>query len=447
MIESLIFILPALTAGLILGVLVGLVPSLGLLQVLSAIYLFVQGWTPIELLVFYMAALTISQYVDAIPAVYLGVPGETGAIPTAYESQAWPDHCSEIKKRAIKWSAISRTLGCLLAVLVTLWFVDHVSSLPVLFSAKIQTLLFVLALAGIMFTGNNRILINLALMLAGYFLGMIGYNFYLGSEFMTFGFTDLFNGVPLVPVIMGIYVVPSLVQHMNSYKNLHERSTVQTNMPQRYIEMLPTVGRSSVIGYILGLIPGVSYILSSTGSYYTEKKLREKQGLYQRGDMHCTVATETGNSVGAFSTLLPLMLFGLPITVSETLIFDAMIKNGAIFQQGQFLQQNINIMTASFVIVILVSLLASWPLAEKCLLLFQKINSIKLYQIVVVFCVLVLIAAGWADNRVGLFVWVFLICLIPGLLLRKHDVLPLLFVFVLQNSVESSFHDFAKLYF
>lgn len=446
MIESFISILPALIAGTLLGVGVGLIPSLGMLQVLSVVYLFMQGWTPLELLIFYIAALTVSQYIDAVPAIYLGVPGETSAIPTAYESRAIPSHELQLKKNIIRWAALSRTVGCMLAVLVTLWMVSLMDSMPALFSSKVQSILFLFAVVGIAITANNRVLITVVLMASGYLLGMVGYNFYLEKEFLTLGFVELYNGIPLIPIIMGIYVVPSLIYHIHTFDSNEHPCTDKKFYVGRFSDLIPTVLRSSTIGYLLGLIPGVSYILSSSGSYYVEKSIRTGKHRYQHGDTHCIIATETGNSVGAFSTLLPLMIFGIPITVSETLIFDMMIKNGAIFQQGQFLVDNISVITIAFLVILMLALMISWPLAEKCLALFQKVNTPVLYHGVILVCILTLTAAGWANNQLITYLVIFLCCLIPGILLRKNDVLPLLFMFILQNSIESSWHDFAVLY-
>jgi putative tricarboxylic transport membrane protein len=436
--------LPVLLLGCSIGALVGIIPGLGPLQLLALLLIFFQGWNPLELILFYIGLITVSQYVDSIPAVYLGVPGETGAIPTAYESRFIND--SQQKQMIIRFSALGRIIGCFVAVVATLFLIDSIKNVPVLFSSKTQIWLFMIALLGIAVTSRDRIWVTGFLMLSGYVLGLVGYNFYHDKEILTFGYIDLYNGLPLISILMGIYVVPSLITASKSVSVQSSSMTTSEPVSQRFVDFLPTVGRSSVLGYFLGLIPGVSYILSSNGSYSLEKWLRQKQDKYQPGDTYTCVACETGNSVGAYSTLLPLLFFGIPITVSETLIYDLMIKSGVVFNQGSFLTDNIYLITISFAICSIVALICSWPLSQLMLKFFTALNGRWLYISVTILCVLTVAVMGILQNQLEMYVIVFLLSLIPGFMLRNLDTLPLIFVFIMQNSFESTIYNLINLY-
>ena len=412
------------------------------------VYILLTGWSPMELMVFYMALLVVSQYMDAIPAVYLGVPGETGAIPTAYESQNIND--VELKSYIIRNSAIGRTIGCVVAGIATLFIIDYAQSISTLFSARVQLGLFTLAMVGIAVTSNNRWFNNVLLMTVGYCLGMVGYNFYLDRELLTAGWAPLYGGLPLIPVIMGIYVFPMLITHIREgsapiLSVNHHAGADSTHSTVPF--PIATVARSSITGYFLGLIPGVSYILSGTGSYSFEKWLRSLKEKYRPGDPYTAVACETGNSTGAFSSLLPLLYFGIPITASESLVFDMMLSNGAIFQQGSFLLQNIWTIVFCFLLILATALILSWPMAKICLDLFLKINVKLLYVLVMIFCLGSMALAGWLENTMELNLVVFGVCLLLGLVLKRHDVLPLLFVLIMQNAIESSANELFQMIF
>lgn len=425
-----------------------MIPSLGPLAVLSVIYILLTGWSPMELMVFYMALLVVSQYMDAIPAVYLGVPGETGAIPTAYESQNIND--IGLKNYIIRNSAIGRTIGCVVAGIATLFIIDYAQSISTLFSARVQLGLFALAMVGIAVTSNNRWFNNVLLMTVGYCLGMVGYNFYLDRELLTAGWAPLYGGLPLIPVIMGIYVFPMLITHIREGSPIAPVGyTNHTLSDPTHSEPFPiaTVARSSIMGYFLGLIPGVSYILSGTGSYSFEKWFRSLKEKYRPGDPYTAVACETGNSAGAFSSLLPLLYFGIPITASESLVFDMMLNNGAIFQQGSFLLQNIWTIVFCFLLILVTALILSWPMAKICLDLFLKINVKLLYVLVMIFCLCSMVMTGWLENTMELNFVVFGVCLLLGLVLKRHDVLPLLFVLIMQNSIEASANELFQMIF
>jgi len=425
-----------------MGVLVGIIPGLGPLQVLALMFGLFQGWNPMELIIFYIGLITVSQYVDSIPAVYLGVPGETGAIPTAYESRfitSWNQ-----KNQIIKYSALGRAIGCMIAVVFTLMVIENIKSVPILFSARVQIWLFAIAILGIALTSKNKFWITITLMFSGYFLGMVGYNFYLDKEVLTFGIAELYNGLPVISVIMGIYVVPSLLDATKQTVPI-VKSTKDEDRLMPFRKFLPTITRSSVLGYFLGLVPGVSYILSSNASYNLEKWIHRKK--YQPGHSQSCVACETGNSVGAYSTLIPLLFFGVPITISESLIYDLMLQAGVIFQQGQFLTDNLWSITGAFLVCSLIALICSWPLAKFFLSMFRVLNNRALYVVVIAFCVVTVGVIGWNENRLLTYLVSFVLLLIPGIYLKQKDTLPLIFVFIMQNSIESTISNLVNLIF
>jgi hypothetical protein len=144
--------------------------------------------------------------------------------------------------------------------------------------------------------------------------------------------------------------------------------------------------------------------------------------------------------------LLPLLFFGIPITVSETLIYDLMLKSGAIFQQGQFLLTNGPALIAIFAICIVIAFFLSWPLAKYCLQLFGLVNRNSIYAFVIALSVATVALTGWSEGKLLTYMLVLGGCSLIGMALRKLDVLPLVFVFVMQNSIESSIHDIIGIY-
>jgi putative tricarboxylic transport membrane protein len=444
--HQLIELFPAITLGIFFGTVTGIIPGIGIIQSLSVIYLLIMHWTPLELLVFYMCLVTVSQYVDSIPSIYLGVPGESGAIPTAYESTYITS--KSIQWAAIKWSAIGRTVGCTLAVLATTVIVGKLSNMSVLFSARVQALMILMAMLGLFFTSNNSRLVNLILMTFGFLLGMIGYNAYLDINILTFDLPELYSGISFIPLITGIYLVPSLVTSLANYSPplSIEHANLDDETPS-LPKLRFTIARSSVLGYITGLIPGISFVLSSTVSYHIEKWLAGRKDKYQPGHLPSIVACETGNSVGAFSTLLPLLFFGLPITASESLIYNLMINSGANFQQGSFLLDNSSILLITFLITIVVSVIISWPLSRYFLKAFTLIDLRKVYVSAILLGIATVFLMGWLNNSVIVYFVTFLICLTIGMLLKNFDTLPLIFVFLMQGSIESTIHDIVTIYF
>jgi putative tricarboxylic transport membrane protein len=446
MITDFLPFIPALIFGILAGIFTGLLPGIGPFQCLSLIYLLLTGWDPAQLMVFFIALITVSQFVDAIPAVYFGIPGETSSVPVVYEA----NHAKNIQaqKNMIKFTAISRTIGCVIALVATFFIIEHITHATTLFSSKIQAILLSLALLGILITSNNNLWVTLGLMLLGFGFGMIGYDFYLDKEILTFDNSTLYQGLPISPVLIGIYVIPITIVSM---KYLKKKQTDARGHNQSFdntttVSLLPTILRSSTGGYLIGLIPGISYVLSSTMCYNFEKWLLQRKNKYRPGNLQTVVACETANSVGGFSSLLPLLFFGIPITISESLIYNLMSKAGAVFQLGSFLHTNINVLIISFIICVCVSFVLAWPLAKFCLRIFESLNKKKLYIGIIIIGIFSVVMAGYYANDIKTYLLVMTTMTLIGYSLRKFDLLPLIFVFIMQNSIESIFYNIIKIY-
>jgi TctA family transporter len=192
------------------------------------------------------------------------------------------------------------------------------------------------------------------------------------------------------------------------------------------------------------LVPGTSFVLSGNASYNFEKWIKQRKGKYTPGNVSTAVACETGNQTGAFSSLIPLLYFGIPITAGESLIFDLMLQNGAIFQSGSFLLDNWISLVGAFIIVVATSVALSWPLAKYCLVLFRSVDSQKLFTTLIIFCILTTLYQGYSVNSLMLYSVTLLLAMLIGFAIRNFDVLPALFVLILQSSIETSVVNFFK---
>ena len=121
-----------------------------------------------------------------------------------------------------------------------------------------------------------------------------------------------------------------------------------------------------------------------------------------------------------------------------------MLQNGAIFQSGLFLLDNWFSLVGSFIIVVTISVALSWPLAKYCLVLFQSIDSQKLLTGLIIFCIITTLYQGYSVNSLMLYSISLLLAVLIGFAIRKFDVLPALFVLILQSSIETSVVNFVK---
>jgi putative tricarboxylic transport membrane protein len=194
--------------------------------------------------------------------------------------------------------------------------------------------------------------------------------------------------------------------------------------------------RGSLIGYICGFVPGVSTVLSTNASYSFEKK------LHPSNPGKLLVASETANNSGQFASMLPLLLIGIPITGSEIVLYSMLVDAGWSPYQFDNVTNNADMIFKQivpwFVFANVIGLIVAWPLARKILNVFA--NS-KKYMIVILGVGMLILNTylGILDYRVGLYTACLFVFGCVGLLIKKHETVPLIFMYILGNDMEGVF--------
>jgi putative tricarboxylic transport membrane protein len=436
MITSLLLIF---VLGCVAGVVTGILPGIGPAHLLAILYFWITGWTPVELVVFYIAYITVSNFVDAIPSLYFGVPGEISAVPASKESTAIA--MSGYTHDTIRLAAIGRVVGSVFALALSAVIVQWILEWPQVFSSVTQISFYIFTLFCIMLAGGNSWWRNILLMVAGLAVSAVGYNYYTQQTYATFGWSELYNGLPLLPVLIGVYVIPMLLK--NSNVPALKLNPAQS-APGNYV---PSMLRGTAVGYFLGLVPGMSFILSSTAAYNFERWWQDRYPSTQDKSVASVVASETASNTGSVSLLIPLLLFGIPIIASEVIIFDLMVDAGAVFALGAFLKTNYITFTMWFVAACCVGFLLSWPLANIFRNVIGRIAGIQFTTVVIVLIMISLMLDAMQGQKIILYFLTLLFSLIAGWALRKHDVMPLVFTFVLGASLQHVIYNIIQLYF
>ena len=429
----------AVSTGLLAGTITGIVPGAGVTVAMIIATPLLMGFDVLQLLLFYMSLASMVQFTGTIPAVFLGVPGETNSLPAVIEGTKFTKH--GMAQLAIGVSAVGSVLGSIVAVVLTFTLLSFlISHISVFFSnsTKFYLYLFVIAFCLIVYNKKN-FLVNAMLCTIGYALSLPGESNINPKFRYTLGIDDLQFGVPLMPVLLGFLIVPTL------YK-LYSNDNPKTFMPELNVSFkkvlvyfgrcIPSSLRGSVIGYLCGFVPGVNTILATNTSYSVEKKLNPNK----TGKL--LVASETANNAGQFSSMLPLLLIGIPITGSEVILYSLLIDAGWSPFQFDNISNNADMIFQKivpwFVFANLVGLLIAWPFAKQLLRLFSMSKKYMLILLGVGMIVLNTYV-GIQDYRLGLYTLCLLVFGCVGLLLRKHESIPLIFLFILGNDIEAVF--------
>ena len=430
-------LLPILLLGIALGVFVGFLPGVGIFTTVMLLYPWLKELSGIELIAFYLALASTTQYIGSITATVFALPGESSSLPAVTEGHAM--FRQGLGMQAISGAALGSFVGSTLVLAFTTLLFSFAGQIVVLYNSYVQSLILLMVLA-IITTNSNKFVISCILAVVGYVLASIGCDATTKSCFATFSNTDLISGLPTISVVAALYVVPSLLRHQHIQFQVNSNyfnTTVSAFEHLRYY--LANIGssiRGTILGFVGGFVPGVGTTVASTVAYAYERRRETTKGNYKEGNYRCLVSAETANNAGAFSCLLPLLILGIPIVPSEALIYEIAVSNGFSYGGDQFTTAFFLTIACCLVVVNFTALLISWPLARQICRL-QNINFRWLIAAILGVLFAVIIYSGQETWQSLYYVVVFLLLLPIGIVLRNYNTLPLIFCFLIQSRIES----------
>lgn len=426
--------------GALFGVMVGMLPGLSNSVAMIMAFPVLMMFGPLNAVAFYIALITVSSYTGSVSATLLGVAGEAGSMPALKEGLAM--NMRGDANLALGSAAVGSFIGSAIGVTLSLIIYWIGAQYYALYSFPFQLAMLV-AVVLVTFLGTNREnrAVTLLLMIAGYFLGRIGFNAITGEHFLTFGNVYLMQGIPLIPVMIFLYGIPILAnldrQAMSASMSRNTRITWRIHVP-----WLTTL-RSSVIGFFCGFTPILSNIMSSNMAYSVERWILGRD-YRQDGDVRALVASESANNAGNIGCLIPLLAFGIPIVASEAVLFEITNTKGLIYSLDWVLR-NYHWIAGTFLVANVLGFLCAWPLAQ---ILSRLIALFSDYFKWVIIATLIGICwwAGWRESQAWYYMILGAIFLPIGLWLRRFDLLPLVIMFMLSTLIENNAIIVWKLY-
>lgn len=426
----------AIVIGCALGLFAGLVPGLGYFTTLLLAFPLLLNMSVSELLIIYSSVVTISIYVGSVPATIYGIPGDSASMPAVQESRNLKTE--KQVSQAISGAAWGGLFGSVSVAVFCLLMVSYLDTIKYFYSTPLFLLLLALASFVIIWTAGNSKLTSLLLYASGFLLGLVGYNAHLDRSILVF--TDhMYAGLPNEVVLATLFALPNIAFYFNHFKS-NKKDTSKESYSVWSIYLLNPVKSTffSVVGFFTGMIPGLTTILSSTLSYNI-------MSYFTKDPVKRIVASETGNNAGAFSCLLPLLVFGIPITSSEALLLFFMEQSG-FNTTAVVLDQLVTDLVANFMVINLVGLALAWPLSN-LVKYFYRIDLRYVFSIVLMIITVSVMYSAWDSHSVLYYISLIAVLSPIGIALKNLNVMPLIFAFLISGSTTSSVLILKQLYF
>lgn len=433
--------------GILAGFIAGLVPGIGNTIMLFLLYPFLLESTLFQMLVFYLGMASVSQFSGSVIATVFGVPGESSSLPAVREGKRLFER--GMGNFAISGAAIGSVFGSAISVAVVLSVLPFVvKGIMEYYSATIQFVILWTATLSVCFLLGTSWKQNILVFALGACLGLIGEHnvpwFIFAEDIIPYQtFPSLMEGLPLFPVVVALYVFPTLLMTTQQFKdfryensrNYKDDASMWEHLKHWWKHKWSSV-RGSVFGAVVGLIPHIGTGIASNSSYAIEKKLGMKNGTYRDdGDMKSLISAETANNSCTLVLLLPLMLIGIPMSPSETILISLIEMNSYVINWKITLEENLFPRLVNwFVFINIVAIILCWP-AVRYVNLLKKLNMNHMLYATGVILVALVLYTGSQQYDMWYHFLVMLLLLPLGYLLRKTETLILLIAFILQDKL------------
>ncbi|SIN84672.1 tripartite tricarboxylate transporter permease [Vannielia litorea] len=300
--------------GTIMGALPGLGPSNGVAILIPLA--FTLGLDATSSLILLTSVYYGAMYGGRISSILLNIPGDEPAMMTCLDG--YPMARKGQAGEALALSGIASFVGAFLATWGLILLAPQLVKLALLFGPAEYFALFALAFAtlgGV--SSTNQAKSAFAAML-GLGLAMVGVDTQTGVPRLTFGEVHLYDGLDFLVAIVGLFALSEVfvfLEHRHGNADAEESKVKVGRLvpPLKMItSTIPTMLRTSFLGFLAGVLPGAGASLGSFISYSMEKKLVDKQGTFGTGDPRGVAAPEAGNNAAAGGALVPMLALGVP---------------------------------------------------------------------------------------------------------------------------------------
>jgi len=321
-----------LALGMLIGLVVGGIPGFNDTNFLAMMLPFSVYLGAMNAVVFMMACFCSSQAAGSLPAILLNIPGTPSNAPTCLEG--FPLTRKGMAGQALGVSIMSSTVGGVLSAVLALILTPIVGVYALKFGPAEMFMLAVFGMTAVGSLTGKSILKGLFSSALGLFIACVGTEFQHGYTRASFGFFELFEGFPLIPVLLGVFGFAelfTLVKEESLVEEGRQRFTGYGPIFEGVREALRhkwNLFRSGMVGFIIGLIPGTGAAIATWVSYGQAKQWSKTPEKFGTGHYEGLVATDACNNGVPGGALIPTVTLGIPGSGTTLIVMAALMING-----------------------------------------------------------------------------------------------------------------------
>ncbi|MCK2041295.1 tripartite tricarboxylate transporter permease [Chromohalobacter sp. TMW 2.2308] len=316
--------------GALLGTLFGALPGIGPINGIAILMplAYTLGLPAESALILLAAIYTGAEYGGRMSSILLNVPGDAGAVMTTLDGH--PLAKKGLAGPALGLSAVSSFVGATIAIIGLTLFAPLLAEVAVMFGPAEFFALMVFAFASMsVMMGKDPVKTAIGAVL-GVLIGTVGVDSSTGVLRYTFGLPELYDGIDFVVMIIGLFAISEILL-MLEHANRKDGNDGLPPLGRVFISLKEvmackwTMGRSGLIGFIIGILPGTGASVAGAVAYTTEKRLSDKDNSFGTGNMRGLAAPEAANNASAAGSFVPMLTLGIPGSGTTAVLLGALM--------------------------------------------------------------------------------------------------------------------------
>ncbi len=315
--------------GTLIGTLIGVLPGLGPVATIAMLLPLTFGLEPVTALIMLAGIFYGAQYGSSTTAILINLPGEPSSVVTALDGYKMARQGRA--GAALATAALGSFFAGSVATLVIATLGPLLASVALTFGPAEYFSLMLLGLVASVAMASGSVIKALAMIVVGVMLGLIGQDMYTGAPRLTFGLTNLQDGVEFVAIAMGLFGLAEICQNL---ENESERSASISKVGslllgrEDFKRIFKPVLRGTAVGSLMGILPGGGATIGAFAAYILEKRVSRTPERFGEGAIEGVAAPESANNAGAQTSFIPLLTLGIPANATMATMVGALILHG-----------------------------------------------------------------------------------------------------------------------
>ncbi len=347
--------------GTLVGLLFGVIPGLGGPTALALLIPLTFGVDATAAMFFAGGIMGAIPAGGSVTAILLNTPGTAPNAATVYDG--YPMTKNGKAGMALGAAAAASSIGGLIGIFILFLILPVARSVILMFSPPEFFMLAVLGLCAIAASSEGKLIRGLLTAALGLMIAFVGYDNVGGEVRFAFGINYLWDGVPLVPALIGLFAIAQIMALCLQGGSITENpaavrvSRVRDGVAAVF-KNFPTVLRGSAIGAVIGAIPGVGGTVAAFLAYSVTVQVSDEPETFGKGNVKGVIAPEAANNAREGGSLIPTLAFGIPGSAEMAVFLGLLVLHG--LQPGPSLLINhLDVVTSLLISLALASVFAS----------------------------------------------------------------------------------------